>query len=96
MARLNAPGKGYQAADWHQALNRDLPAIRALIDAIAADEAASAILDLDWLRAAVDDWPRQGWHRREVIGKYRTGLLMGLTVGHFMLSARHCILEADR
>jgi asparagine synthase (glutamine-hydrolysing) len=85
---LDARGKGYQGADWHEALTRDLPAIRALVEAIAADEAASSVVDVDWLRATVRDWPSQGWHERGVIGRYRIALLMGLAAGHFILSAR--------
>ncbi|MBV9931119.1 MAG: asparagine synthetase B [Alphaproteobacteria bacterium] len=86
-AVLDARGKGYQAADWHEALTRDRPAIAALVDAIAADPKASSIVDLDWLRAALAAWPAGGWEDRAIIVRYRIALLMALSAGHFALSA---------
>jgi asparagine synthase (glutamine-hydrolysing) len=83
---LDARGKGYQAADWHEALTRDRPAIRSLVDAIENDATASAIVDVSWLRAALDEWPSEGWHDRKIIVRYRIALLMGLSAGHFALS----------
>jgi asparagine synthase (glutamine-hydrolysing) len=85
---LDARGKGYQAADWHEALTRDRPAIQALIDRIEADPAASSIVDVPWLRAVLADWPSDGWHDRGVIVRYRIALLMALSAGHFALSTQ--------
>lgn len=85
---LDARGKGYQAADWHEALTRDRPAIATLVERIAADDMASSVVDVDWLRAALAEWPEGGWEDRAVISRYRIALLMGLSAGHFALSAR--------
>ena len=85
---LDARGKGYQAADWHEALTRDRPAIQALVDRIDADPAASSIVDVPWIRAALAEWPTEGWHDRRVIVRYRIALLMGLSAGHFALSTQ--------
>lgn len=85
---LDARGKGYQAADWHVALTRDRPAVRTLVESIAADPEASSLLDVDWLRTTLDEWPAGGWHDRSIIVRYRIALLMGLAAGHFALSAR--------
>jgi asparagine synthase (glutamine-hydrolysing) len=85
---LDAKGKGYQAADWHEALTRDRPAIAALVERIADDDVASSVVDVDWLRAALAEWPEGGWEDRAVIVRYRIALLMGLSAGHFALSAR--------
>jgi asparagine synthase (glutamine-hydrolysing) len=84
---LDARGKGYQAADWHEALSRDRAAIAALVDRIAADAVASSVVDVAWLRAALAEWPDGGWEDRAVIVRYRIALLMGLSAGHFALSA---------
>jgi asparagine synthase (glutamine-hydrolysing) len=93
---LDARGKGYQAADWHESLTRDRPAVRTLVDAIAADPRASEIVDVAWLRAALAEWPSGGWHDRRVIVRYRIALLMGLSAGHFALSTRGGTLRAAR
>jgi len=85
---LDAKGKGYQAADWHEALTRGRPAIAALVARIEADETASSVVDAGWLRRALDEWPDGGWSDRAVIVRYRIALLMGLAAGHFALSAR--------
>jgi asparagine synthase (glutamine-hydrolysing) len=84
---LDARGKGYQAADWHEALTRDRSAIGRLVDAIAADAVASSFIDVGWLRAALAEWPAGGWEDRAVIVRYRIALLMALSAGHFALSA---------
>ncbi|HEY0313944.1 MAG TPA: asparagine synthetase B [Allosphingosinicella sp.] len=93
---LDARGKGYQAADWHEALTRDRPAISAVVDRIEADPAASSIIDVPWLRAALAEWPTEGWHDRRIIVRYRIALLMGLSAGHFALSTRASPVRPER
>jgi asparagine synthase (glutamine-hydrolysing) len=78
--------RGYQAADWYEGLEKDLPDIRDLIDAIDGTEASRA-LDLDWMRTTVDTWPTGGWDRADVAMRYRAGLLRAVSAAHFM----HCI-----
>ena len=84
---LDERRKGYQSADWHEGLTRDLPAVEALIDAIAADPMAGGLIDVDRLRSLVRAWPQSGWEDRRVIGEVRIGLLKALTAGHFVLAA---------
>ncbi|MDB5692730.1 MAG: asparagine synthase [Alphaproteobacteria bacterium] len=87
-AVLDERRKGYQAADWAEGISRDLPGISALIDRIAADPAASAIVDVGLLRTLVRDWPEGGWSDPRVIARYRVALLTGLSAGHFIVAAR--------
>ncbi|MGZ8337165.1 MAG: asparagine synthetase B family protein, partial [Allosphingosinicella sp.] len=84
-AVLDHRSKGYQAAEWHQALTRDLPTIRRLIEAIAADPIASSVIDAELLRRLVGEWPDEGWERPATIAIYRAVLLHSLAAGHFML-----------
>ena len=79
--------KGYQSADWHEGLTRDIAGAARLIEAMAGDESASRLIDLDRLRALVRDWPDSGWEDPRIMGAYRIGLLKGLTAGHFILAA---------
>jgi asparagine synthase (glutamine-hydrolysing) len=85
---LDEPRKGYQAADWAEGIAGDLDGISALIERIAADPAAAAIVDVDLLRDLVRSWPDQGWSEPEVIARYRVSLLTGLAAGHFILATR--------
>jgi asparagine synthase (glutamine-hydrolysing) len=79
--------KGYQSADWHEGLTSDVAGVARLIEAMAADETASRLIDADRLRALVRAWPVSGWDDPRIMGAYRIGLLKGLTAGHFILAA---------
>jgi asparagine synthase (glutamine-hydrolysing) len=87
-AVLDERRKGYQGADWHQGLGRDLAGIARLLDAIAADETASRLIDVERLRRSVSHWPSGGWDDPRIVGEYRIALLKGLTAGHFIVAAR--------
>jgi len=86
-AVLTESRKGYQSADWHEGLTRDRAGAAALIEAMAADETASRLIDVERLRGLVRDWPDSGWEDPRIMGAYRIGLLKGLTAGHFILAA---------
>lgn len=83
----DAPGKGYQGADWHRGLGRDLPRAAALINAIANDAAASGVVDAERLRAILKGWPPGDWDSLVTIAVYRNVLLQALTAGHFLVRA---------
>lgn len=85
---LDERRKGYQAADWSEGMSADLANIAALIERIAADPAAASIVDAERLRALVRSWPTGGWSDPDVIARYRVGLLVGISAGHFMMTAR--------
>lgn len=87
-AVLDEGRKGYQAADWSEGLTRGRAEIGKLLERIAADETASGLIDIDLLRGLVREWPQGGWTEWEIIGRYRTALLMSLAAGHFILSSR--------
>lgn len=84
---LDERRKGYQSADWHIGLGRDLAGARRLLDSMAADETASRMIDVDRLIGLVERWPDCGWEDPRLMGAYRIGLLKGLTVGHFILAS---------
>lgn len=86
-AVLDERRKGYQSADWHVGLSRDRAGIARLLDAMAADDTASRLIDVERLRRLVRDWPAGGWEDLRTIADYRIGLLKGITAGHFILAA---------
>jgi asparagine synthase (glutamine-hydrolysing) len=87
-AVLDERRKGYQSADWHVGLTRDRLAIGRLLEAMAADDTASRLIDVERLRGLVRNWPGAGWGDPHTIGEYRIALLKGITAGHFILAAR--------
>lgn len=84
---LNEKRRGYQGADWFTGLTADLPAVRDLVEAIAADPAAAAVVDVDLLRRLVRNWPDEGLEESRMRATYRIALLQGLSAGHFVLAA---------
>jgi asparagine synthase (glutamine-hydrolysing) len=86
-AVLDAPLKGYQAADWHEGLTAAQGDLAAEIERLAACAPASAALATDRMREMLRDWPQSGWDHHEVIEPYRLALLRGISAGHFLRKA---------
>lgn len=84
---LNAPLKGYQAADWHEGLSASRVEVAAEVERLAACGSASAALATERMRQLVSDWPHAGWNSHEVMEPYRLGLLRGISAGHFLRRA---------
>jgi asparagine synthase (glutamine-hydrolysing) len=85
-AVLDERRKGYQAADWHEGMTKDLGSIAKLVEEIAANATASSILDVDAMRTWIREWPSSGWENPRVMTQYRLVLLSALSAGHFILS----------
>lgn len=80
--------RGYQSADWYEALDKARGEIEREVAAIARCEGASEALDIEWLQQVVSSWPEQGWDQQETAARYRLGLLRGVSAGHFMRKIR--------
>jgi asparagine synthase (glutamine-hydrolysing) len=85
---LQEKKKGYQAAGWHREMTRDLPAMSALIDRMAADDVAARLLDIPALRQWVREWPSEHVSDPVMMARYRTALPQALAVGAFVLAQR--------
>jgi asparagine synthase (glutamine-hydrolysing) len=83
-AVANLHMRGYQGADWYETIARDMPLLRDELARIERCSAAAEALDPEWLARALDTLPSSGWNRRDVILRYRYGLLRGISAGHFM------------
>jgi asparagine synthase (glutamine-hydrolysing) len=88
---LDARGKGYQNAAWHEGLAADLPRLEQLIAAIAADPLAGSVVDTALLRRLVAGWPTHGWDQRAIVARYRNQLLQAVSAGHFLLFAQRAL-----
>ena len=80
--------RGFQSADWHEALDRDRAGVEKEVAAIIRCAGAGVALDLNWLTETLSSWPTGGWEQAEVMTRYRLGLLRGISAGHFMRKVR--------
>ena len=80
--------RGYQSADWHEALDRARAGVEQEIASIARCEGASEVLDMDWIQETLKAWPEADWHKDQVSARYRLGLLRAISAGHFMRKVR--------
>lgn len=75
--------RGYQSADWYEAMDLARPEIEQEVAAIARCPEAAEALELAWVDEALADWPSD-WSQAATRDRYRLGLLRGLSAGHFM------------
>jgi asparagine synthase (glutamine-hydrolysing) len=83
-AIANARKRGYQGADWHERLTAARGEVAAELDRLAACAPAAKALDIDRLKRLVENWPKSGWEREDVMKPYRLALLRGISAGHFL------------
>jgi asparagine synthase (glutamine-hydrolysing) len=86
-AVLDAPRRGYQAADWHEGAGAARGLLAAEIERLAQCPAAARTLDLPRMRELLQQWPAGGWERTETTMAYRQMLLGGISAGHFLRRA---------
>ena len=80
--------RGYQSADWHEALDRARPEIEQEIESIMRCDGVADAVDFGWLKDCVDSWPEDGWDQFQIRDRYRLGLLRGISAGHFIRRVR--------
>jgi len=80
---LDSQSKGYQSADWYEALGASLPGVSDTIAGLRRD-GIDRYLDLEQLETSLADWPAGDW---EQPGKnerrFRIKMLRGLSAGAF-------------
>jgi asparagine synthase (glutamine-hydrolysing) len=84
---LDCPLKGLQAADWHEGLTAARDEVAAEVERLAACAPAATALDTERMRHLVSNWPSSDWDRHDVTEPYRSALLRGIAVGHFLRRA---------
>lgn len=84
---LNEYKRGYQVADWHEALIGVRAEIAAEVDRLAAHASAAKMLDIAMMKNLVDDWPASGWETEDIEARYCSALLGGIAAGHFLRKA---------
>ncbi len=85
-AVLEASGKGYQAADWHEGLGADRAGLAEEVERLEAS-GVSGLIATERMRRLMEDWPQSGWERHSVAQSYRLAMLRGVSAGHFLRRA---------
>jgi asparagine synthase (glutamine-hydrolysing) len=83
-AVLDERRRGYQAADWHEALTAARAEVAAELDRLAECAPARRAIDFEKMKRLIQNLPSSGWERLEVIQDYRIGLVNGISAGHFL------------
>jgi asparagine synthase (glutamine-hydrolysing) len=86
-AILDEKKKGYQGADWHEALTAAREEVAGDLDRLGEIAATAETLDLAGMKRLVERWPSGSWHSPRITRDYRLKLLRGLSVGHFLRKA---------
>lgn len=81
---LQARTKGFQAADWFESVEQNLPRLRQELADLAAHDRIDDYLDLASLMQAAENWPESGWESSRVRQTYQLKLAWGLSVGIFI------------
>lgn len=76
--------KGYQGADWYEALRAEVGGIAEELDRCASNPTAAGLMDLDGLRHDLRRLPEGEWGRSENVMRYRFRLLRGLALASFI------------
>jgi len=80
--------KGLQAIDWHEGLSAARDEVALEVERIAETPGATGTLDVERMKALVENWPENDdWVGPVVASRYRLALLRGLSAGHFMRKA---------
>jgi asparagine synthase (glutamine-hydrolysing) len=83
-AVLHEQRKGYQAADWHEALTAARPEVSAELARCARVPEVRDLMATRTMNRLLDEWPTDGnWNSDERIQKYRLALLRGTSAAHF-------------
>ena len=76
--------RGYQSADWYEAIEHDLENLRHEVESITRCGSAAEVMDMEWLNRTLSTWPTTGWEKEAVRLRHRHGLLRAVQAGHFM------------
>jgi asparagine synthase (glutamine-hydrolysing) len=75
---------GLQAADWYEKLESQRGQLTSEIEALVTSPLARRAIDFARLDRALKNWPKDGWHTRQVTDEYRLALTRGIAVARFL------------
>lgn len=75
---------GNQAADWYEKLEVKRGELMAQVAELASSPLASRVIDIPRLQRALESWPADGWHTRQIVEEYQLALTRGIAGGRFL------------
>jgi len=75
---------GNQAADWYEKLEVKRGDLTAQVAELASSPLASRVIDVPRLQRALESWPADGWHTRQIVEEYQLALTRGIAGGRFL------------
>jgi asparagine synthase (glutamine-hydrolysing) len=83
-ATLDRKEKGTQAADWYECLGAIRGELLAELGTLRESAVARRLIDLERLRAALEDWPKTAREAAERADVYQSAIPRGVAVGYFI------------
>jgi asparagine synthase (glutamine-hydrolysing) len=83
-ATIDRRERGTQAADWYERLSEIRGELAAEIARQEKSATARRLIDLEMLRGAVADWPKNAEEAMEKSGVYQSAIPRGVAVGYFI------------
>jgi len=77
-------GRGSRAADRNEGMTAARTRILEEITRFEQNGPAARALDLARMHRLAENWPKDGWHREDMVEQYRLALLRSISVGHFL------------
>jgi asparagine synthase (glutamine-hydrolysing) len=75
---------GLQSPDWYEKLAARRDTMLGEIEELRGSPLASKAIDLDRLKRAIENWPKDGWQRLDVIEEYHLALTRGIGGARFL------------
>jgi asparagine synthase (glutamine-hydrolysing) len=76
--------RGLQAADWYEKLGSQRDKLTAEIAGFSTSALVRRAIDCERLSRAIQNWPADGWHTREVVDEYQLAFARGIAAGQFL------------
>ena len=76
--------RGLQSPDWFEKLERRRTILAQEIVELSDSPLARRAIDLDRLARAVENWPKGGWEKEEIIEEYQLALTRGVAGARFL------------
>jgi asparagine synthase (glutamine-hydrolysing) len=77
--------RGRQSADWYLNLAAVRGRMAVEIERLRSSPLASRMLDLNRMASLVENWPRSGFERNDVMDSHHIAITRGLSVGRFLM-----------
>ena len=76
--------RGIQGMDWYLAMQESMAALKEEVRVIEQSPEARSTLDVARMQQLLEDWPSEGYERKDVQFVWELGLTRGISMGYFL------------